>query len=149
MTTKYQASSTHTDEYKQVYANWEKLLRGEVTKRCFNMTQFVTEEHEKYGSMWQKIVFGVMTAQPTTEAVKKDIWMLFAKDASRVAINRRRQNTNTQMKKRFKGKPSGVVIQEVLTCCSLCPTALSCYCHAKSCTRTLKPDPGSTSLMLS
>ena len=66
-TTKYQASTTNTDEYKQVYANWEKLLRGEVTKRCFNMTQFVMEEHEKYyGSMWQKIVFSVMIAQPTT-----------------------------------------------------------------------------------
>ena len=100
----YEATTTDTQDYKTIKKGWEKFLRQEVGKKCFGLVQFVSDDDDQYGSEWQKLVYETMPNQPQNETVGKDLWMMFARDQARVAINRRRQNMASQMKRRFEGE---------------------------------------------
>ena len=87
--------------YQMLAEAWVTNVRKTVGKKCFNFMQFVLEVHEHYGSTWQKIVCETVRVP---ENMRERFWEDKGKKTARTTINRRRQNTATAMKKKFKGE---------------------------------------------
>jgi hypothetical protein len=83
--------------------DWKNRIRGNAGKKFFKMIQFIrTDEQERYGSQWQRLVCN--DAEIPTEH-RQAFWDKHGgKAAARRAINVRRMNIQNQIKKIFQGK---------------------------------------------
>ena len=92
------------NEYKFFKNNWYSQLSGVVAQKCFNMCQFLNKSDDAFGSKWQNHVFNMMPSRPRDDRVGRALWEDFARDQARKAVNRKRQNIGTVMKKKFNGR---------------------------------------------
>jgi hypothetical protein len=90
------------DQYKVNAQLWEASIRLNCGKQNFKIIQFIMcEEDEEYGSDWQKLV--CKQALIPIDVCER-FWRETGRNVARRAINRRRQNTNVAMKKKFQGE---------------------------------------------
>ena len=100
-----QASSYCQKHYEEHEDVWVGLVKNAVSKQLFDDVQFITcDRHEVYGSEWQKAVCAKLPA--VTGEYAETFWKRKGMTEARKALNRRRQNTNTAMKRTFLGKYS-------------------------------------------
>ena len=87
---------------------WKEAITGAINKHVFDLVQFIcSEEDEQYGSDWQQAVCDKIGA--TDPGSAKVFWNTMGMVEARKILNRRRQNTNTAMKKLFLGRGSPVI----------------------------------------
>ena len=94
------------DEYEKQKGACEALITALVGKKYFNIVQNInTDKDEQWNSGWQKLVYKDLPLNDKTEDYKKTMWEEYAMSQARNALNRRRQNTTSIFKKKFKGTP--------------------------------------------
>jgi hypothetical protein len=84
---------------------WCTTGRDRVSKELFDDMQFITcDEQESYGSEWQQEVCERAGINQHGMDYVKAFWQRKGRVLARKTLNRRRQNTNTAMKRMFLGK---------------------------------------------
>jgi hypothetical protein len=84
---------------------WCTTVRDRVSKELFDDMQFITcDEQESYGSEWQQEVCERAGINQHGMDYVKAFWQRKGRVLARKTLNRRRQNTNTAMKRMFLGK---------------------------------------------
>jgi hypothetical protein len=91
--------------YRHWEESWVQLAMKAVSKDLFDDVQFITgDEQECFGSEWQQEVCEKATVNYYGKAYAEAFWNRKGRVLARKALNRRRQNTNTAMKRIFLGK---------------------------------------------
>lgn len=93
--------AVNNSNYKAWSMLWEGGIRKTVGKKFFGAIQFVPPAEDSWGSSWQRLVCDAVSVP---ETMRKRFWLDKGKKVARSTINRRRQNTTSQVKKTFQGE---------------------------------------------
>lgn len=126
---------------------WKESLHKNISRKCFNMVQFTTEEDDEFGSDWQKMCFKSQNCCPSSRSTQKQLWELYAMKECKAALRVKKYNTTGAMRKRFNGEfgqegCTTTCIAAVLT--SSTTTFFLCLSYLQSSTRTPKQEKGAS-----
>jgi hypothetical protein len=97
---------TNTKDYSvEDEEDWLEGIKKAVNRHLFDHVQFICDdESEQYGSGWQKQICKRTRISDAGEDVTETFWNNKGMAEARRVLNRRRQNTNTAMKRVFLGE---------------------------------------------
>lgn len=132
---------------------WKESLHKNISRKCFNMVQFTTEEDDEFGSDWQKMCFKSQNCCPSSRSTQKQLWELYAMKECKAALRVKKYNTTGAMRKRFNGEFGQ---EECTTTCiaavlltqgiktSSTPTFFLSLSYLQSSTKTQKQETGAS-----